>query len=116
MSHNVSQACRSSLILCGLVAGTGIAAEGQSPKIRPVPETAAEAVEETIHGVKIVDPYRWLEDQKSPATREWIDRQNAHTEEIVRKFSGREAITRRLGELMKVDSVSLPRARGNRYF
>jgi len=80
------------------------------------PETIKETVEETIHGVKIADPYRWLEDQHSAATREWIDRQNRHTDEILAKFPGRERIARRLGELMKVDSISTPTPRGGRYF
>src|SRR5262249_44082350 len=80
------------------------------------PETQVETVEDVLHGVKIADPYRWLEDQQSPATREWIERQNRHTEEALGSFSGRESIARRLGELMKVDSVGLPTARGSRYF
>ncbi len=75
-----------------------------------------EAVEEVIHGVKIVDPYRWLEDQQSPATRAWIDRQNEYTAGFLKEFPGRDAIARRLGELMKVDSVGMPVARGTRYF
>src|SRR5262249_52799146 len=59
---------------------------------------------------------RWLEDQQSTATRAWIDRQNEYTESILREFPGRAAIARRLGELMKVDSVGMPVARGDRYF
>jgi putative membrane-bound dehydrogenase-like protein len=82
----------------------------------PKPETKVETVEEVLHGVKIADPYRWLEDQRSPATRTWIERQNRHTEEALRSFAGRDGIVRRLGELMKVDSVGLPTARGSRYF
>ena len=96
--------------------GAGIAEPVEAPQIPPAPETMVEAVEEVLHGVTIADPYRWLEDQQSPATRAWIDRQNNHTDEILRKFAGRDVIARRLGELMKVDSVSLPVARGTRYF
>ena len=32
---------------------------------------------EVLHGLEIPDPYRWLEDQESPETRDWIDRQNS---------------------------------------
>ena len=44
------------------------------------PETKSEPVVDTLHGVAITDPYRWLEDQKSPATRQWLEGEMAYTE------------------------------------
>ena len=49
-------------------------------EITPPPETARGDVVDTVQGVAIADPYRWLEDQESPETREWIDRQNEYTD------------------------------------
>src|SRR5262249_44349628 len=49
-----------------------IRAGAQAP---PVPPTRQDNFRETIHGVEIIDPYRWLEDQDSPETRQWIDAQ-----------------------------------------
>ena len=92
---------------CVLIAGEAIPGN---------PETKVDAVEENVQGIKIVDRYRWLEDQQSPATRDWIDRQNRHTTAVLGKFARREEISRRLGELMNVDAVGLPTVRGNRYF
>jgi len=43
------------------------------------PPTRTDNVKEVLHGVEIVDPYRWLEDQSSPETRAWIDAQNSYT-------------------------------------
>jgi prolyl oligopeptidase len=37
------------------------------------PPTRRDNVREVLHGVEIVDPYRWLEDDESPETRAWID-------------------------------------------
>ena len=37
---------------------------------------AGDDFHETLHGVDLVDPYRWLEDDGSPETRAWIDAQN----------------------------------------
>lgn len=81
-----------------------------------LPETRKDIVTETIHGVEIADPYRWLEDQESPETREWIEKQNAHTEALLDSLKGRKRIEKRLTELMRIDVVSPPRARNGRYF
>ena len=80
------------------------------------PPTRREDVRETLHGVEIVDPYRWLEDQQSPETRAWIDAENAYTQSLLGKLPGREAIGARLAELTKTDQVDAPTIRGNRYF
>lgn len=86
------------------------------PTLMTPPETRTDNVKETLHGVEIVDPYRWLEDQKSAETREWINRQNEYTDSIVDTLPGRERISRRLMELMKIDRIGTPRTRNDRYF
>ncbi len=82
------------------------------------PPTREEPVREQLHGVEIVDPYQWLEDQESPETRRWIDAQNAYTDTLLGARPGREALEKRFSELLKVDSFSLPWANlaGDRYF
>src|SRR5919201_388190 len=79
------------------------------------PPTRVDPVTDVLHGVEIVDPYRWLEDQESPDTRAWIEAQYAHTRTVLDALPGREAIRRRLEALLRVDVVDLPRARGGRY-
>ena len=49
-----------------------------SQAIPPPPATRHDDVRETLHGVEVVDPYRWLEDQDAPETRAWIDAQNKY--------------------------------------
>ena len=82
----------------------------------PKPSTRTDNVKETLHGVDVVDPYRWLEDQESKETREWIDRQNRYTQSILSALPGRETLKRRLTELLKIESVGMPVERGGRYF
>jgi prolyl oligopeptidase len=91
-----------------------VKAQDASAKCPPV--TRVDDVKETIHGTVVSDPYRWLEDQGSPETRAWIDAQNACTLSVLNGLPGREAIAKRLGELIKVDTISLPVGRGGRYF
>lgn len=80
------------------------------------PKTRVEEVKDVFHGTEIIDPYRWLEDQKSPETRAWIDAQNNYTDSILSKLPGRAELREQLKALLEIDSVGAPRVRKNRYF
>jgi prolyl oligopeptidase len=80
------------------------------------PATRTGNVTEVIHGVRIADPYRWLEDQTSPQTRTWIEKQNAYARSMLDKIPDREAIRKRLGELMRFDDTQTPVPAGGRPF
>jgi prolyl oligopeptidase len=80
------------------------------------PPSRAEAVKETIHGVEVADPFRWLEDQKSPETRAWIEAQNKHTRAVLDPWPHREALKKRLAELIRIDTIGAPSEHGGRYF
>ena len=82
----------------------GKSADGKCP-----PETRKDDVVDTLHGVKIADPYRWLEDQNSPETRAWIEAEDACTDAVLKAVPGRAKLTERLTQLMKVDAVQPPR-------
>ncbi len=84
--------------------------------VAPPPKTRVDNVEEVLHGVKIADPYRWLEDQNSPETRAWIDAQNKYTRSFLDAVPGRAEVEKRLGELMRVEFIGTPVFRGGRYF
>jgi prolyl oligopeptidase len=92
--------------------------EASEPKgfLPSPPATRRDGVVDIIHGVSIPDPYRWLEDQNSPETRAWIDAQMHYTESILKPLPGRDVLTQRLTELMKVETIGMPVERGGRYF
>lgn len=73
-------------------------------------------VVETLHGVTINDPYRWLEDQDSAETRAWIEAQDAYTRAVLAQTPGRDRITRRLNQLARIDSRGMPTVRNGVYF
>jgi prolyl oligopeptidase len=89
---------------------------GNGVVLPPPPPTQVEPVTETVHGVTVSDPYRWLEDSKSPATRAWLETQMKYTEDYLSQVKIRPEVVKRLAELVRVDSYSIPVARGNRYF
>jgi prolyl oligopeptidase len=81
------------------------------------PRTRTDNVKEVLHGVEVIDPYRWLEDQNSPETRAWIKAQNEYTDAVLGPLPGREPLRRRLTELLKIDSIGMPIAcRGRSFF
>src|SRR5215510_6384950 len=80
------------------------------------PASRVDNVRETIHGVEITDPYRWLEDQQSPDTRAWIDEQNKYAHSLLDGLPSRPQIQKRLSELLRIDSVSMPFEQDGRYF
>jgi prolyl oligopeptidase len=80
------------------------------------PATRTVDVVDELHGERIPDPYRWLEDAEDPETVEWIARQNALTEEWLARRPGREGIRRRLRELLTIGVLGVPTPVRGRYF
>ena len=72
--------------------------------------------DETLHGVKVADPYRWLEDQSSPATKQWVAEQTAYARSILDPLPTRERLRHRLGEVLSTGSLTRPEVAAGRYF
>ena len=80
------------------------------------PETRKEAVSDTLHGVVVEDPYRWLEDDHDPEVLEWVDAQNEVTFDHLRSLPEREALRDRLTELWDYARQSAPFRFGEHWF
>jgi len=63
---------------------------------RAYPETPRLEHVDVLHGVPVADPYRWLEDLDSDATRAWVEAENQVTGEYLGSLPEREGIRRRL--------------------
>jgi prolyl oligopeptidase len=70
------------------------------------PPTRTEKVADTLHGVAVPDPYRWLEDGGSPEVKEWTAKQNALTRSVLDKVPGREKVRALLDEYLDVGTVA----------
>src|SRR5208283_3714402 len=81
-----------------------------------VPRSTVETVTETLHGVPVTDPYRWLEDQDSPRTRAWIEAQTCYARGYLDRIAGRERIRERIREFLAVETYDSLQKNGSRYF
>jgi prolyl oligopeptidase len=82
----------------------------------PYPPTKKGDVVDTLHGVTISDPYRWLEDDNSPETKAWVEAQNKVTSAYLAAIPQRDAIKLRLTKLWNYERFGLPSKHGGRYF
>ena len=80
------------------------------------PKSEVRPVTENLHGTKIVDPYRWLEDGTSAETQKWVADEMAYTRSVLDPLAGRDAIHKRLTELLSIGSIGVPRIAGKHYF
>ncbi|MFH2055282.1 MAG: hypothetical protein ABIJ61_04945, partial [bacterium] len=80
------------------------------------PEAKVVDVVDTLHGVAVHDPYRWLEDTDDPAVQKWTDEENALTRSILDAIPQREEVKARLADLWSYTQTSTPARYGDRYF
>jgi prolyl oligopeptidase len=100
-----------------LLAGAAFAGDDvKAPASSTVPKAEKRPLEETMHGVKIVDNYRWLEDGKSPETQKWVEEEMAYTRSVLDPLPGRDSIHQRLTKLLGIGSISAPQIGGKYYF
>jgi prolyl oligopeptidase len=93
---------------------TGSAVAQQSGIEYPV--TQRTDTVDDYHGVKIADPYRWLEDDHSEATAAWVKAQNTVTNAYLEKIPFRDAIRKRLSVLWNYPKTGVPFREGEYYY
>jgi prolyl oligopeptidase len=81
----------------------------------PPPPTRIATISETLHGVEVVENYRWLE-QDNAEVAGWTEAQNQFTRRVLDNVPGRRALEERMRPLVQIGAVTAPIVRGNRYF
>lgn len=102
---------RLALIVC-LLAGTA----QQMIKSNSYPAARKSDQVDDYHGVKVADPYRWLEDLDSAETRAWVEAENKLTFGFLESIPARTTIKERLTKLWNYEKYGIPFKEGNRYF
>jgi prolyl oligopeptidase len=67
-------------------------------------------------GVKVADPYRWLEDENSPETKQWVEAENRLTFGYLEQIPYRQQVKARIEKLFNYARYSAPYRRGSLYF
>ena len=81
------------------------------------PKAAVHEVTDTYFGQKIVDPYRWMEDSKSPETTAWMKAQADYSRSYLDRLPVRAELLKRLEALSETGvRVSGVQRAGNFYF
>jgi prolyl oligopeptidase len=94
--------------------------ESKVQEMARLPQTTVKEVKETLHGVELIDPYRWLEGDDNgkltPDVDRWTIAQNDYTRSILDNLPARSKLEERTRQLLEVPSISAPSMRRNRYF
>ncbi|HET7307549.1 MAG TPA: prolyl oligopeptidase family serine peptidase [Gammaproteobacteria bacterium] len=77
-------------LIAGIVQAAGTLHPPPSPK---------HPASSTLHGVKVSDPYRWLEDGDAPKVRHWIKAQNTYTDAVLSAMPQGHALSKRVRAL-----------------
>ncbi|MGI4726996.1 MAG: prolyl oligopeptidase family serine peptidase [Janthinobacterium lividum] len=72
------------------------------------PQTAKGAVTDTYFGTAVADPYRWLEDDQSAETKNWVQEENKVTQDYLSKIPFRDQIKQKLEKLWNYEKYSAP--------
>lgn len=92
--------CYSLGLAWSLLGGLVAQAQAQASAIlAPYPATRLKPVTDIYHGTAVVDPYRWMEDMKSPEFQTWLRAQADHAKATLAQLPGRAALRERLGQL-----------------
>ena len=91
-------------ILRFATAFTLAAAAACTPAIPPPPDTPKDASVDTVQGVQIADPYRWLENWSEPKVQAWSNAQNARTRTYLDALKSQDPIKNELMTLVTATS------------
>src|SRR5215472_2701287 len=105
---------RIGLFLLGLAASGLIAQTQGAPLVYPTAKSVDQV--DDYHGVKVADPYRWLEDTDSAETKDWVEAENKLTFGYLENIPYRQAIRDRMTKLWNYERFTAPELEGGRYF
>jgi len=102
--------------LLALFSASAVNLSAQSFTAPAPPPTVVEETSDTIHGVVVSDPYRWLEDSASAKTRSWISAQQKYTAALLDQRPDSATLRKDVLELTDIEEAQRVLYRAGRYF
>lgn len=106
---------RKILLIAIAMCTTALVGFAQSQKI-VYPKTAKGNTVDEYFGVKVADPYRWLENDTSAATANWVKAENKVTNTYLAKIPYRQAILNRLKILANYEKINAPFKKNGKFY
>ena len=106
----------SSLVFVAAAVSGGESKSAQSRVPDGPPIAESKPIADTFHGTRVIDNYRWLEKSDSAQTEKWVADEMEYTRALLDPLPGREAIHKRLTELLSIGNVTAPAIAGHHYF
>lgn len=85
----------------------------QAQETLTYPDTKKDNTVDTYFGVDVPDPYRWLEDDRSKETAEWVKAENKVTFDYLNKIPFKDELKKRLSDVWNYEKIGSPFKEGN---
>ena len=72
----------------------------------PPPATARQDIADVLHGVRVEDPYRWLEPVDAPEVQRWVAEQSAYTRRVLDALPTQAALTERFTDILDLQLLA----------
>ena len=107
---------KAKLIIMGSMITLFGCSQSAKHSVKEYPETRKDiTIVDDYFGTKVADPYRWLENDTTAETAQWVDAQRAVTEDYLSQIPFRNELKQRFTELINYERYSLPSKRFDRY-
>ena len=103
----------SGLLLLGIVSSCAEVRKTENTATLNYPETKKVDQIDTYFGTEVKDPYRWLEDDHSKETKDWVVAENKLTFSYLNQIAYRDSLEKRLTALWDYEKIGAPFKKGD---
>lgn len=104
------------IVLAGITLFMSCSKTQEQAAVKPYPQTKKVDTVDTYFGINVADPYRWLENDTSKETSDWVTAQNDVTFDYLNHIPFRDSVRKRLEQVYNYERLSAPFKEGDFYY